>query len=153
MKLSAKQAAKEVGKSTPTITRAIKSGRISASKNEIGGYEIEPSELFRVFDPVTVEKGNVKGEMLKDATPNETSMLTREVELLREQIQRMDEMNARERSQLEKQIEDLRSDRDNWQLAQTETAKLLGNQRAIGGRVGRAWSALTGKASMGQSTT
>ena len=92
MKLSAKQAAKEVGKSTPTITRAIKSGRISASKNEIGGYEIEPSELFRVFDPVTVEKGNVKGEMLKDATPNETSMLTREVELLREQIQRMDEL-------------------------------------------------------------
>ena len=145
MKLSAKQAAKEVGKSTPTITRAIKSGRISASKNESGGYEIEPAELFRVFDPVTGEKGNVKGEMLKDATPNETSMLTREVEVLRQQIELMDEMNARERSMLERQIEDLRSERDNWQSAQTEAIKLLTNQRALGGRVGRAWSALTGK--------
>ena len=153
MKLSAKQAGKEVGKSTPTITRAIKSGRISATKNESGGYEIDPSELFRVFDPVTLEKGNVNGEMLKDVTPNETSMLTREVEMLREQIERMDEMNARERSMLEKQIEDLRSDRDNWQSAQAETVKLLTDQRAIGGRVGRAWAALTGKAQVGRSTT
>ena len=54
----------EVGKSTPTKTRAIKSGRISATKNEIGGYEINPSELFRVFPPVTGEKGDVKGRLL-----------------------------------------------------------------------------------------
>lgn len=50
--LSAKQAAKETGKSTSTITRAIKTGKITAQKKSSGGYEITPSELFRVFPPV-----------------------------------------------------------------------------------------------------
>lgn len=50
---SASQAAKETGLSVPTITRAIKSGKISGRKLDGGGYEIEPSELFRVFPRVT----------------------------------------------------------------------------------------------------
>lgn len=49
---SAKQAAKETGKSTSTITRAIKTGKITAQKKASGGYEIAPSELFRVFPAV-----------------------------------------------------------------------------------------------------
>lgn len=48
---SAKQAAKETGKSTSTITRAIKAGKLTAQKKSSGGYEIAPSELFRVFPP------------------------------------------------------------------------------------------------------
>lgn len=53
MKLSASEAAKQTGKSIPTITRAIKSGKISAEKTAAGGYLIEASELFRVFRPIT----------------------------------------------------------------------------------------------------
>lgn len=53
MKLSANEAAKRTGKSVPTITRAIKSGKISAERTEAGGYLIDPSELFRVFSAVT----------------------------------------------------------------------------------------------------
>tara|TARA_R100001530_G_scaffold131436_1_gene103098 strand:+ start:1402 stop:1752 length:351 start_codon:yes stop_codon:yes gene_type:complete len=56
MTLSAKQAAKETGKSTSTITRAIKTGKLSAVKKASGGYEIAPSELFRVFPPVNTNE-------------------------------------------------------------------------------------------------
>lgn len=41
-------AAKHVGKSKPTISKAIKDGKLSAKKID-GVYQIEPSELLRVF--------------------------------------------------------------------------------------------------------
>ncbi len=92
MKLSAKQAGKEVGKSTPTITRAIQSGRISATKNESGGYEIDPSELFRVFPRVTPEGDNVKGKILQDTTPHEPPILAHEIENLRARLSDKDQV-------------------------------------------------------------
>jgi len=52
MKFSLGQAAKETGLDKSTISRAIKSGRLSAQrKDNGGGYEIDPAELFRVFTP------------------------------------------------------------------------------------------------------
>jgi outer membrane autotransporter protein len=41
-------AAKHVGKSKPTISKAIKDGKLSAKKID-GVYQIEPSELLRIF--------------------------------------------------------------------------------------------------------
>ena len=52
MKYTLKQAADASGKDKSTIQRAIKSGRISATINDLGNYEIDPSELHRVFEPV-----------------------------------------------------------------------------------------------------
>lgn len=95
MKFSASQAAKAVGKSTPTITRAIKNGKLSATPRNGGGWVIEASELFRVWPPITNED-NVTPKMLGHETPPETSMLQREVELLREML------------------DDVKSDRDYW---------------------------------------
>ena len=46
------EAAKEVGKSKTTLTRAISSGRMSGKRLDDGSYEIDPAELFRVFDRV-----------------------------------------------------------------------------------------------------
>lgn len=68
VKLSASQAAKRTGKSVPTITRAIKSGKLSAEKTPSGGYQIDAAELFRVFKAVT-QSANVKGNALEDETP------------------------------------------------------------------------------------
>ena len=52
MKFSLGQAARETGLDKSTLSRAIKSGRLSAQrKNGSGGYEIDPAELFRVFPP------------------------------------------------------------------------------------------------------
>lgn len=48
MKLSLNQAAKEAGKSKKTLIEALKSGKMSADKVN-GRWEIDPSELFRVY--------------------------------------------------------------------------------------------------------
>ena len=56
MKYSLSEAAKATGKNKTTIQRAIKSGKISASKGDSGSYEIEPSELHRVFPPVAAQR-------------------------------------------------------------------------------------------------
>jgi hypothetical protein len=44
-------AAKHVGKSKPTISKAIKDGKMSAKKVD-GVYQIEASELLRVFPAI-----------------------------------------------------------------------------------------------------
>lgn len=53
MKYTLSQAAAATGKNKATVQRAIKGGKISASKNLSGAYEIDPSELHRVFPPTT----------------------------------------------------------------------------------------------------
>ena len=103
MKLSANQAAKEIGKSVPTITRAIKRGDLTAEKREGGGYLIDPAELFRVWPRVT-PKDDTKDNTLNDTRPHDTRVL--EVELKAER-----DMRAR----LEAEIEDLKGQRDKWQ--------------------------------------
>jgi excisionase family DNA binding protein len=49
--LSLRDAAEQAGVGKSTIWRAIKSGRMSATRTEEGGYLIDPAELFRVFQP------------------------------------------------------------------------------------------------------
>ncbi len=56
MKYSLSEAAKATGKNKTTIQRAIKNGKISAAKGDSGSYEIEPSELHRVFPPITAQR-------------------------------------------------------------------------------------------------
>lgn len=51
MKYSLSEAASATGKNKTTIQRAIKTGKISASKSENGFYQIDPAELHRVFPP------------------------------------------------------------------------------------------------------
>lgn len=102
MKLSASQAAKETGKSIPTISRAIKSGRLTATKNDTGGYEIDPSELFRVYPPKPSNPDETPTK-LGDATLSDNRVLQVEVELLRERLVEKDQM-----------IQDLRVERDSW---------------------------------------
>ncbi len=49
MTLSLGQAAVAVGRSKPTLQRAIKNGRLSAGRNEDGSYHIDESELARIY--------------------------------------------------------------------------------------------------------
>ena len=83
--LSATQAAKAVGKSVPTITRAIKNGKISATKLDGGGYEIDPSELFRVWKAVT-DSNSVTQITLEHETPKEDSVLRAKLEVMDERL-------------------------------------------------------------------
>ena len=81
-KFSLTQAAKEVGKSKPTISKAIKTGRLSAKK--VGaGYEIDAAELFRVYPKAT------QSEPAKEsASSNAVNLLALEAKMLREQLDR-----------------------------------------------------------------
>lgn len=51
--LTLTEATEQTGKSKSTLIRAIKSGKLSAQRNEHGDYRVEPSELFRVYESVT----------------------------------------------------------------------------------------------------
>src|SRR3954462_1180240 len=73
------QAARATGRSKTTIHRAIKSGRLSATRTA-NGYEIDPAELERAFRPVTAD-GNVPQE--RKLTGSDPVTLTGEVTLLR----------------------------------------------------------------------
>ena len=47
------QAAKAAGKSKPTLLRAIRAGRLSATRHDDGTYAIDPAELMRAFPSVS----------------------------------------------------------------------------------------------------
>ena len=115
--LTAGEAAKLVGKSVPTITRAIKSGKLSAEPRKPRGWIIEPSELFRAFKPVTHET-NGNGTMLEGETPIKDSVLQVKLDVMEERLKdalatnedlrtRLDTESA-ERRQLTAQLTDQR---------------------------------------------
>ncbi|WP_156117968.1 hypothetical protein [Paracoccus sp. PAMC 22219] len=88
MKYTAGQAAKAVGVSKATITRALQNGKISGSKDDNGAWSIDPAELHRVFPPVA--HATPETQILKQsATPekvNETAVLERENQMLHEAL-------------------------------------------------------------------
>jgi len=122
MKLSASQAAKKVGKSVPTITRAIKKGKLTANPRDGGGWVIDASELFRVWPAVSNET-DVTPPMLRSEIPIETSALEREVELLREML------------------DETKADRDSWKEQAQKITAVIEDQSA---RKKGFWARLTG---------
>src|SRR5512147_1175383 len=52
------EAAKATGKSKAAISRAIKNHMLSAEKQADGSYRIDPSELHRIYPPVSSEQVN-----------------------------------------------------------------------------------------------
>jgi hypothetical protein len=101
------QAAKATGTSKPTLSRAIKSGRLSAQKQPDGSFVIDPSELHRVYPPATTtgnDNDNDNGNAEQSETPNNHKALQEQLETLREE-------RDRERRQLQATIDDLRDER------------------------------------------
>ena len=62
------QAAKLVGRSKSTLSKAIRSGRLSVTSRDGGSYQIDAAELFRVFAP----NGSGNGEIERSETPGKT---------------------------------------------------------------------------------
>lgn len=91
-------AAKATGKAKSTILRAVKSGAISASRSHDGSYEIEPSELHRVFPPNSAQQ-----DQSNDTQPIEEHHAT-----LRFRLEILEAERLREREQMQATIDDLR---------------------------------------------
>lgn len=87
--LSIGQAAKLTGKSKSTISRAIKSGRLSANRDG-DRYLIDPAELTRVFDATVAQPAQWNDPQPRDATPERPSVDALETEnrMLREMLDR-----------------------------------------------------------------
>lgn len=117
--LSLSQAAKLTGKSKSTINRAIKTGKISATRHDDGSYSIDPSELSRSFNMEPTDSSK-----RSDAQPDGTRLLER-IEALEAMLSREREISA-----------DLKEDRDRWR--QQATA-LLTDQRSAAAATARWW--------------
>jgi septal ring factor EnvC (AmiA/AmiB activator) len=77
------EAAKVSTVTKSAISKAIKSGRMSAVKDDKGYYQIDPAELFRVF-PTNTGNSQATVESVQMETRKETSSLQTTVEHLRE---------------------------------------------------------------------
>jgi hypothetical protein len=93
-------AAAACGVNKSTVLRAIKSGKVSGTKDENGEWHIEPAELHRVYPPVAsiaAQPGDAPGDAVSVATAQQRAALAEE---------RLAELKAT--------LEDMRCDRDAW---------------------------------------
>ena len=89
------QAARAVGKAKSTLSRDVKSGKISAIRNPDGSLAIDPAELHRIYPPVFQRNGSGNGrsnDLQPRAPPAGTGFEQREIELLRERLTEKDEV-------------------------------------------------------------
>jgi hypothetical protein len=107
-----------VGMNKSTILRAIKAGKISASRDEHGQWAIEPAELHRVYPPVAAGP-NGSGAAHRDATAHAIALAEANGRLALVELEVV---------QLRARVEDLRRDRDEWRTQAQRLA--LTDQRA-----------------------
>jgi hypothetical protein len=122
---SLKQAAEAVGRSKPTILRAIQGGKLSAAKDVNGRWTVDPAELHRVYAPavaVSAPRTDTRTDAEGDAA------LQREVELLREMLA--------ERAEV---IDDLRRRLDQAEAERRQITLALTDQRPPAERRKRWW--------------
>lgn len=110
MYLSLVQAAKESGKSKSVIHNALKSGRLSGTRNDKGGWQIDPAELFRVFPKGVL--GRSTGGKKTVQNPAEHTLLEQEVQHLRERLADKDTQVADLRRRLDASEDERRQAQD-----------------------------------------
>lgn len=119
MQLSLSAAAKEVDRSKSTLSRAIKDGRMSATRCEDGSYRIDPAELYRVF-PAPVPQPTPSNAAQPPSERDGT--LRMQLEVAERERDREREERKREREQMQATIDDLRTRLDR---AESRIAGLL----------------------------
>jgi hypothetical protein len=117
--LSLTEAARHAGTSRSSIFRAIRSGRLSASRTEHGEFRIDPAELARAYPPATHSRNRPAEHQETAGEPDlksRNAALETEVRMLREKGDLMREMLNR-----------LETDRDAWK-SQAERLAIAGPQ-------------------------
>ncbi len=108
MPYSITEAAKAIGKTRQALQHAIKKGLISAHKNDLGEWEIDPAELHRVYPPVK-EQGQDDGQ--DDAGLKYKLEAT--LQLLEDARERASELR-KERDDWKQQAEVWKQEADDW---------------------------------------
>src|ERR1700724_1084870 len=131
------EAATAVGMNKTSILRAIKSGRISGTRDELGQWHVEPVELHRVFPPVAEQRCTTDATQ-RTAAPDDAVWLA--------------EANARTAlhrlADLKAMLDEMRTERDAWR----DQAQRLGLAAAAPSITLWAWLRSTGGALMGDAS-
>jgi hypothetical protein len=102
---SLSSAAKATGKSKGTISEAIRSGKISASKDAHGQWSIDPAEIHRVYPPVQPEQSSLDPSCTSSGPSAESFSSDHDelVQLLKESL-----------ADAKRERDDARAERDHW---------------------------------------
>ena len=106
------QAAKVVGMSKTSILRSIKSGRISAGRDEFGNWAIDPCELHRVYPPLIDDNDTGNGTGERAVTGGDTALADANARAFLAEARlydlkvMLDDMRG--------QRDDMRGERDQW---------------------------------------
>jgi len=89
MKLTLRQAADKCGKSRSTVHRALRSGKLSGSRDDGGAWSIDPAELARVF-PWDAHKHGQRDDVERGRyeAGDSSAVLAVKVEMLEQQLER-----------------------------------------------------------------
>ena len=104
-------AAAATGVAKSSVLRAIKAGRISATRDDAQRWHVEPAELFKIFPPLPPTQPPTHQYGAPDRV---TQPLENQVTELRSMLA---DMRRRE--------DDLQRDRDHWRTAFENTQRLL----------------------------
>lgn len=117
------QAARLVGCGKTTITRAIKSGRLSAERLEDGSYQIDGSELMRVYSITveTLEQSRETVTAVHHATPPVTPVtpdVTARLAALDAEVKGLREL-----------LSEVKDSRDQWRMQAERLALMAPDQK------------------------
>jgi len=133
-KLSQGQAARAAGVSRTTIWRAMKDGRLSYEKGADGSFQIDLSELVRVFPDADAER--TRAGTRADEPNVHGAGHANEFNGLRELVQELREDKARLQSELDRAAEERKQVLAMLER-QTEHVRLLTDQRTT--ELQRSW--------------
>lgn len=122
------QAAEMCGWSKGALSKAIKSGKMSAHAKTKAGFQLDPSEVLRVFPKRTETRSNEQSETLNKLNGN--SILSAEVEALRQQMATAELERMRERDQLTDRIDSLQQMLSDEKSERRQLTALLTDQRS-----------------------
>ena len=138
------QAAEMCGWSKGALSKAIKSGQMSAHAKTKAGFQLDPAEVLRVFPKKTETQGSEQLETPQKHSGN--SAISAEVEALRQQIATAELERTREREQLTDRIENLQQMLSDEKSERRQLTALLTDQREKAAELPRKglWTRLTG---------
>lgn len=109
------EASKLTGKSKPTISKAVNDGKISGQKID-GVYQIEVSELIRVFPAKSADADQPTKSSSNQSAPNAQAEEIAELKLkhLEEKLRDAEQRLAKAEQEREKAVQDAREDRNKF---------------------------------------
>jgi hypothetical protein len=121
------QAAEMTGWSKGSLSKAIKSGKMSVYKKTTAGFQLDPAEVLRVFPKKT--ETLVIEQLETQEKHTENSALLGQVEALREKVAIVSIERTREREQLTDHIDSLQRMLDDEKSERRQLTALLTDQR------------------------